>query len=117
MSRRTERLNALLRSELSDLIAREVKDPRLGGVVSITHVDVTPDLQRARVLISTLGDESEQSDVMRALKSAAPFLRRELMRRLSLKHVPELAFRQDDSIKRGADLAQIIHGLPPSAEP
>ncbi len=111
MTRRTDRLNALLRGEISELLAREVKDPRLTGLVSITRVEVSPDLRHARVFVSALGDDPAETDVLRALGSAAPFLRRELMRRLTLRHVPDLVFSRDDSIKRGAELTEIIHGL------
>ncbi len=113
MSRRTERLNAQLRSEISELLARDVKDPRLGGLVSITKVEVSPDLRQARVFVSVMADEDEEGEALRALDSAAPFLRRELMRRLAVRHVPALTFRRDDSIKRGAELTELIHGLTP----
>ena len=115
MTRRTDRLNALLRGEISELLAREVKDPRLAGLVSITRVEVSPDLRHARVFVSALAGDDENREVLRALGSAAPFLRRELLRRLTLRHVPDLVFRHDDSIKRGAELTEIIEGLSPSA--
>ena len=116
MTRRTERLNALLREEISELLTREVKDPRLGGLISVTHVDVSPDLHHARVSISTLGADDE-AEVMRALHSAAPFLRRELMQRLTMRHVPELSFRRDDSIRQGAEMLSLIHDVISPEEP
>ena len=117
MSRRTERLNAQLRGELSELISREMKDPRVSGLVSITQVEVSPDLHHARVFVSIMDQQGDEADVLRALKSAAPFLRRQLMHRLALRHVPELAFQADDSIRRGAELAQIIQKLQSGEEP
>lgn len=111
MSRRTERVNALIQEDLSELIAREVKDPRITGIISVTRVDVSPDLRHARVLVSTLGDEAEQRTLLTALQSAAPFLRRELNRRLTMRYTPELSFRLDDSIRRGAELMALIHDL------
>lgn len=110
MSRRTDRVNELLREELSDLIQREVKDPRVGhGLVSITEVHVSPDLRHATVYISHLGDPSERDEVLRGLAAAARFLHTELMRRVNMRHVPDLLFRFDPSIERGARLASLIH--------
>ena len=111
MSRRTERVNALIREQLSELIAREVKDPRITGIISILKVDVSPDLGHARVHISTLGDEAEQKVILAALQSAAPFFRRELNHRLSMRYAPALSFRLDDSIRRGAELLALMHNL------
>lgn len=113
MTRRTERLNAQLREEISELLAREVKDPRLGGLVSVTRVEISPDLRHARVFVSVLADEAGKGESFEALDSAAPFLRRELKHRLTLRYVPELAFRRDDSIEKGAELEELIHSLHP----
>ncbi len=111
MSRRTERVNDLLREELSSLLLREVKDPRLGhGLTTITEVQVSPDLRHAIVFVSYLGEaESERTEVLAALKSASHFLHNELVRRLQLRMVPEFAFRFDPSIERGARLATLIN--------
>lgn len=112
MTRRTERVGELLREELSALIVRELKDPRLGtGLVTITEVQVTPDLRSATVYVSHLGPANERKELLRALESAAPFLHNELVRRLDLRRVPEFRFRFDPSIERGARLAEIIHTL------
>jgi ribosome-binding factor A len=112
MSRRTERVNELLRHEVSELVGRELKDPRLGsGLLTVTEVDVSPDLRNATVYVSHLGEESERKDVLRALTSAAPFLHRELLRRLDMRRVPELRFRFDPSIERGARLSDLIHSV------
>ncbi|MBI2766432.1 MAG: 30S ribosome-binding factor RbfA [Chloroflexi bacterium] len=110
MSRRTNRVNELLREELSGLIAREVKDPRVSqGLTTITEVEVSPDLRRATVFISHLGDEAERGEVLKGLQQAARFLHGELLHRLSLRTIPELTFRFDPSIERGARLASLIH--------
>jgi ribosome-binding factor A len=109
MSRRTERVNELLRAELSEVLQREVKDPRLSLLISITEVDISPDLKSARVYLSIMGDDAEKEGVFRALRSAAPFVRRELRPRLpSLRYIPELAFLPDMSIERGARLSALI---------
>jgi ribosome-binding factor A len=110
MTMRTTRVAELLREELADLILREVKDPRVGrGLVSITEVQVSPDLRRATVYVSHLGDEAERDDVLRGLQNSAHFMHRELMHRLKLRNVPELVFRFDPSIERGARLASLIN--------
>lgn len=109
MSMRTTRVAELLREELADLILREVKDPRVGrGLVSITEVQVSPDLRRATVFVSHLGNEQERDDALEGLQHSAHFMHRELMHRLKLRNVPELTFRFDPSIERGARLASLI---------
>jgi len=108
MTRRTERVNELIRQELSDLLKREVKDPRLGGIVSVTEVDTAPDLKYAKVFVSVLGTEQEQKQTLEGLRAAAGFLRKELGDRLSLRHVPELSFREDRSIAQGDRILRLI---------
>lgn len=112
MTRRTERVNELLREELSTLIARELKDPRLAnGLVTVTEVQVAPDLRTATVFVSHLGSAGERKEVLRGLQSAAAFLHNQLVQRLDLRRVPEFRFLFDPSIERGARLAELIHSL------
>src|SRR6266536_2041844 len=93
MSRRTERVGELLREELSEILQRQMKDPRLNVLLSITEVSVSPDLKTARVYLSVMGDQTEQMNALRAATDATPYLRRELRPRLSsLRYVPELMF-------------------------
>jgi ribosome-binding factor A len=108
MSRRLERLNSLLREEISDLIAHSLKDPRVAEMVSVTHVDVSPDLSTARVSVSILGSEEDRKPTLTALSSAAPFVRRELRSRLVIKRVPDLEFEYDDTIERGSHILALI---------
>src|SRR5688572_753804 len=108
MSRRTERVNDLIRDELSDLMLREVRDPRLGGLISITRVDVSPDLYNARVDVSVMGEPTEQAEALRALNTAASFFHRELKQRLQIRRVPFLVFRLDTSIQEGAEVLAMI---------
>jgi ribosome-binding factor A len=108
MSRRTERVNELLREEISDLLLREVKDPRVSGLVTVTEVDVSPDLRVAKVYISILGSEEDRDGTMAALGVASHFLHREIKRRLTIKRVPELRFFRDDSMERGARLLALL---------
>jgi ribosome-binding factor A len=98
MSERTERVNALLREEISNLIRDDIRDPRMAGIVSVTQVDVSPDLRNASVHISVLGDEQERAGTMAALDHARPFVRRELGRRLHLRNIPMVRFIPDTSI-------------------
>jgi ribosome-binding factor A len=102
MSRRLERLNQQIRDDLSDLLLREVSDPRLGGLISITRVEVTPDLYNARVFVSVMAPPAEQAEAMKALNAAAAFFHRELKARLQIRRVPFLSFRLDTSIEEGA---------------
>ena len=108
MSRRTERVNDLLREEISDLLLREMRDPRIGGLVTITEVDVSPDFRHAKVYVSVLGSDEEKTGTFRALDAAAHFLERELRKRLTMRRTPELAFLPDDSIERGARILSLL---------
>ena len=105
---RISRINEDIQRTLSELI-RRLKDPRVSGVgmVSIIRVDTTGDLRYARVWVSVL-DKSQEKDVMKGLKSAAGFLRRELGRTLNLRYTPELQFIADDSIAYGAHILEIL---------
>jgi len=110
MSQRTDRLNSQIRQELMDLLQREMKDPRL-GFATITRVETARDLGHARVWVSVLGSDIERERTMGALRMATPWLRRKLGERLSLRHVPELTVREDDSIASADRVLQIIKEL------
>ncbi|HEX5323886.1 MAG TPA: 30S ribosome-binding factor RbfA [Capsulimonadaceae bacterium] len=106
---RKQRLAEALRAELYEVIRREMRDPRLSeGLLSITDVDVSPDLKYATVYVSVLGDDHAKTDILRVLKGAAGVLRAELGRRKAFKSVPELTFRYDESIERGARVFSLI---------
>ncbi len=112
MSRRTSRVSELLREELSELVQRELKDPRLeGAFLTITEVEVSADLRTASVFVSHLGSTEERDEALAGLQSASAFLERELRRRLRLRRTPSLSFRFDPSIERGARLASTIAEL------
>src|SRR5262249_40196654 len=104
---RTERVGDQIRSEIAQLLAREVHDPGI-GFVTITRVSVTPDLQHARVNYTALGHEKSRRSASRALERAAPFLRRQIGARLRLKRVPELEFVYDESIAGQDRIEQIL---------
>ena len=112
MSRRTSRVSELLREEISDLVQRDLKDPRLeGAFLSITEVEVSPDLRTADVFVSHLGSPEERDEALAGLQSASPWLERELRRRLRMRRTPSLRFQFDPSIERGARLASTIAEL------
>ena len=96
MPRRIDRVNELLRSEISHLITREIKDPRVAGVISITEVIASSDLRSARVYVSVMGRVEQRQEALDGIRSAASFLRRELRNRVNLRHTPHLTFLLDD---------------------
>ena len=104
---RIDRINEEIQRELASLL-RTVKDPRLqSGLVTITHVDTTSDLRYAKIYISALNKEGEK-DMMKGLKSASGYLRRELGQALNLRNTPELTFVRDDSIDKGAHILDML---------
>jgi ribosome-binding factor A len=108
VAHRIERVNSLIRQEISDLLQRQVKDPRLGDFIAVTEVVTSPDLKFAKVFVSRIGNEKEKEEVLSVLTSASGFFRRELAKRLKLRYTPELSFQWDDSIERGDHLLQLI---------
>lgn len=108
-SNRIGRINEEIQRELSTLI-RNVKDPRVKGMISITAVNTTPDLRYCNVYVSML-DKGDVKEVVKGLKSAAGYLRRELGRTVQLRYTPELSFIPDDSIAEGARILELIHDL------
>lgn len=107
MTRRTQRVGEAMREALGELIQRQVKDPRV-GFVTITAVRVTPDLGKAHVYYTVLGDDSSIEETQRGLESAAPYLRTETGRRVRLKTLPELHFHYDDTVDQGRRVDEVI---------
>ncbi len=103
---RMGRINEELQRELAALIPT-VKDPRVTGMISVTRVDATNDLRYAKVYVSML-DKSSAKEVVKGLKSAAGYLRREVGHALDLRYTPELIFIEDDSINRGAHILEML---------
>ena len=109
-SNRIGRINEEIQKELSSAI-RNLKDPRVQNtMISITHVEATPDLRYAKVYVSFLEDD-KAADAMKGLKSASGYLRRELGSALQLRYTPELVWEQDDSIVYGAKMLKLINSL------
>ena len=111
-SNRIGRINEEIQRELAALI-RTVKDPRVHGLVSVTAVDTTPDLRYAKIYVSVL-DKSDVKEVVKGLKSAGGYLRRELGRALQLRYTPELQFFLDDSIAHGAHILDMLSHVKPA---
>lgn len=105
-SNRIGRINEEIQRELASLI-RNVKDPRVSGMISVTAVETTPDLKYCKVYISVL-DKSDVAQVLKGLKSAAGYLRRELGRTLNLRNTPQLSFVNDDSIDKGSYILGLL---------
>ena len=116
MSRRLEQVNGLLRQEISRLVAQELSDPRLPLLVTITRVATSADLRSARVYVSIMGSGEEKRTAVATLQSAAGFLQRTLRPRLTLRYVPTLSFRLDESIEEGARMLRAIEELSSTKE-
>lgn len=102
------RINVEVQKELSNLISREIKDPRINPMTSVVAVEVSPDLKTAKVYISVLGDEESKNATRQGLKSAASFMRGQLARKLNLRNTPELTFVIDNSIEYGVRMSKLI---------
>jgi ribosome-binding factor A len=109
-TRRQRRVSGLIHRELSILLMRQVRDPRLTGV-TITGVDVTPDLLRARIHFAVLGGADEEGEALSGLEHASGFLRSQLAERISLRFVPELVFRADRSSAYGQRIDELLGQL------
>lgn len=116
---RTERLGDEIREEVARILAAGLKDPRI-GFVTITRVDLTGDLRNARVYVGVLGDQGQREKTLAGLRQAAGFIRRELGRRVHVRHIPELDFRYDsglDATDRVAQLLEETKAQPTSDDP
>ena len=111
MSRRIDRINELLRTEISFVLLRHIKDPRLNGVISVTQVNTSSDLRNAKVLLSVMGDDDTKKAAMDGIQSAATFLRRELRDRVALRYTPFLSFALDDTLEEADHLFQIMDSI------
>ena len=100
-------MNGEVQRELSNII-RELKDPRVGIMTSVTAVEVTPDLKYCKAYISVLGDDETKAETLAGLKSAAGFIRRELARTVNLRNTPEIKFIMDESIEYGMRMSKLI---------
>lgn len=108
--KRTDRLNHQFKEELSRLLLREVKDPRI-GFCTITRVAITNDLSLAKVYVSVLGDAQQKKDSMKGLKKSAGFMRHQLGQILTLRNIPELRFILDENAEHAQRISELIHQI------
>jgi ribosome-binding factor A len=111
VSNRPERVAQRIKRETADILETTLRDPRLGGMVTVTDVEVTHDMAMARIYVSILQEGEAREKAMQALASAAGFVRRQLAPRLGLREVPELRFVLDTSIERGARVEDLLRRL------
>ena len=110
--RRVERVAALIRREMSEMLRHGIKDQRVQqGMVSVTAVEVAGDLQHCRVYVSVFGSDEDRSQAMAGLASAAPYVKGELARRLQLRRTPEVVFALDQALERGTSVLGLLHKL------
>jgi ribosome-binding factor A len=111
-NRRVSRVAALIQEEVSQMVLHEIKDDRVGaGMVSVTEVDVSGDLQHAKIYVSIYGTDEARAETMAGLKSATGYVRRELGRRVRLRRTPEIIFIEDRGIERGDRVLTLLNQL------
>lgn len=110
MSHRPNRVGEQMKKELTEIIGRKIKDPRI-GFVTVTDVQVTGDLQQAKVYISVLGDDEQKENTLKGLAKAKGFIRSEIGHRIRLRKTPEIIFEFDESIDYGNRIETLLHDL------
>ncbi|UQD51746.1 30S ribosome-binding factor RbfA [Bacillus methanolicus] len=110
MNLRANRVGEQMKKELGDIIGRKIKDPRI-GFVTVTDVQVTGDLQQAKVFISVLGDEEQRENTLKGLAKAKGFIRSEIGQRIRLRKTPEIIFEFDESIEYGNRIESLLHQI------
>jgi ribosome-binding factor A len=108
MIHRIERINNLIRREISELIQHQIRDPRLDVFIAVTEVNTSPDLKYAKVFVSCLNGKQEAPKTLEGLNAASGFLRTELAKKIKLRRIPELSFLWDDSIEHGDRILRLI---------
>lgn len=109
---RTERIAGAIKKEVSDLLVREIRDPRI-GFASITDVEVSGDLRLVKIFVSVLGDEQQKRDTMEGLESAKGLIRSAIGKRVQLRYTPDVVIKLDESIARGARINAILREVDP----
>ncbi|MGQ9871202.1 30S ribosome-binding factor RbfA [Leptodesmis sp.] len=111
-SRRVARVSELIKREVSQMLLTDIKDDRVGaGMVSVTDVDVSGDLQHAKIFVSIYGTPEAKAETMAGLKAAAGFVRSELGQRIRLRRTPEIVFLEDNSLERGDRILSLLNRL------
>ena len=111
MAHRIERVNNLIRREVSQLIQQELRDPRLDSFIAVTEVSTSPDLKFAKIFVSSMSGKQEEEKILSVLSTASGFLRSELAKRVRMRYIPELSFHWDDSIEHGDHILRLIDEL------
>ena len=106
--KRSERISDQMKREIADILMRKIKDPRI-GFVTVTGVDVAQDLKNAKVFVSVYGGDKEES--LKGLKSATPFIRSELGKRIRMRCIPEILFRYDGTVEQGAHIMELLRSI------
>lgn len=106
--KRSVRVGDQMKQEIADILMRKIKDPRI-GFVTVTDVELSDDLRNAKVFVSIYGGNKEET--LKGLKSAAPFIRSELGRRMTMRCVPEILFRFDSTVEQGAHIMELLHEI------
>jgi ribosome-binding factor A len=106
--KRSVRVGDQMKQEIADILMKKTKDPRI-GFVTVTDVELSDDLRNAKVFVSIYGGDKEET--FKGLKSAAPFIRSELGRRMKMRYVPEILFRYDSTVERGAHIMELLHEI------
>lgn len=106
---RINRINSMIRNEVSKIINENIKDPRIYPMISITKVRTSKDLSVSKISISLMGNDSEKTDVLKALKSASGFIRHNLQKNITLKKIPSINFTIDETIVSGQKITKLIN--------
>lgn len=109
--KRIDRLNSLLKEVISEVIRKEVKNPHVNEFITVTRVDITPDLRYAKVYISVIGSETEKQETVAALNSAAGFIAVNASKKIVLRYFPSLTFKLDDSVEKQMRIEELLHKI------
>ncbi|WP_130807046.1 30S ribosome-binding factor RbfA [Senegalia massiliensis] len=110
-SKRTARISEEIKKIVSSMILKELKDPRIATMTTITDVEVTNDLRYVKIFISVLGSDKEKKDTLEALKSASGYIRKEIGKKMKLRYIPEPIFNTDNSIENGIYISKLIDSI------
>ncbi len=109
--KRSERVQEVILEEISNLIQKGLNDPRIGGLVTVTGVDVTPNLKYAKVFVSIMGSDKVKEDTLEGLESAKGYIRSHLGKKLHLRAVPELAFKHDETAEYATNIQKLLNEI------
>lgn len=108
---RISRLNSLLKEVISDIIRRDVRNPHINGLLTVTHVDISNDLHYAKVYISVIGSPEQKAETLKALESAAGFIAVQSSKEVVMRYFPALTFRLDDSVDKHMRIEELLNEI------